>query len=1224
MKAVLKKIRYIAALILSISFYSLTYAQNYLEFVENKGQWDKQIDFKGDMNNGSFALQKTGYRFLLHSNDDLNKRAAYFHGHLHNTTEQKSTNNSEQNENYIVHSHVYEVKFLNANPNPIIISEKPLDSYNNYFIDNNPEKWASNCKIYNTITYKNIYPNIDVRYYTNESNLKYDFIVNPGGNVNDILLHFEGADKLKLSKGNLIISTSVQTVTETAPYTYIINNNGKQEVACSFELKGNIVRFKLNKEVDKNATLVIDPTLIFSTFTGSTGDNWGYTATYDGLGNFYAGGIVLASGFPVSNGAFQTSYQGGVNTGEGAGFDIGIMKFNASGSNRIYATYLGGSIGNEQPHSLVVDSENNLIVAGRTSSGTTFPTTLPTYGAGGAWDIILTKFNATGTALINSRRIGGSGNDGVNIKPKYPTGSGNGAITIRRNYGDDARSEVIVDANNNIYLASCTQSDDFVTTAGAAQTVKGSTPANGIYQDGVIIKTSPDLSNVIFSTLFGGIGDDAAFVLAINPSNQNIYIAGGTASTDLPGDKTGVIFQTNQGGADNVDGFVTILKNDGTQFLKTSYIGTNGIDIVFGIQFDKFSYPYIMGTTTGNWPVINATYSQTNGKQFVSKLQPDLSNWVFSTVFGTNQSSPNISPVAFLVDRCENIYVSGWGGGINAEPSVNYVPNQSTVGLPVTADAIKSNSDGSDLYFFVLEKNAKSLLYGSFFGQNDNAATIGEHVDGGTSRFDRNGVIYQSVCANCGGGATFPTTPGSWSPNNGTGGARCNLAAIKIAFNFAGVGSAVQSSVNGVRDTSGCVPLTVTFKDTIANGVKYVWSFGDGSTDATTTVAHVQHTYNAVGDYPVRLISIDSNTCNIADTSYTTLRVRNDDAFPNFTPTRLLPCNDLSYSFTNTSSFPPGKPFKNNSFKWDFDDGTTLVTGAQTVTHSFPAAGNYNVKLILNDTNYCNSPDTVKKSLRVAPQVIAKFQTANAGCLPYKATITNTSTAGTNFIWNFGDGSPVSTTINPTHTYTTSGTFMIKLIAIDSGTCNIKDSTTFTINVSPNPKAAFTYNPNPPQINLPVNFTNNSIGGNNFTWIFGDGDSVKTTSITTPVQHLYNATKLYNTCLIATNNYNCKDTTCTQIQARIVPSVGVPNAFTPNGDGVNDVIYVQGFGIQRMVWRIYNRWGKLLFTGISLARGWDGKYNGELQPQDVYNYVLDVKFSDGTTKVLKGDITLLK
>lgn len=115
------------------------------------------------------------------------------------------------------------------------------------------------------------------------------------------------------------------------------------------------------------------------------------------------------------------------------------------------------------------------------------------------------------------------------------------------------------------------------------------------------------------------------------------------------GDKTNVLFSSNQGGGSNVDGFVSILKNDGSQFIKTTYMGTNGIDIVFGIQFDKFSYPYIMGITTGNWPVIAANYSQTNGKQFISKLQPDLSGFIFSTKFGTNQSSPNISPVAFLV-----------------------------------------------------------------------------------------------------------------------------------------------------------------------------------------------------------------------------------------------------------------------------------------------------------------------------------------------------------------------------------------------------------------------------------------------------------------------------------------------------------------------------------------------------------------------------------------------
>lgn len=1189
-------------------------AQSYLEFVENKGQWDEKINFKGELINGAFALQQTGYRLLMYNNEDLKKRNEFFHGHAHSDASKNETNHSTPKD-FNFRSHVYEVKFLNANATPTISAEKPLSSYNNYYIGNDKSKWASGCKIYHAITYQNIYPNIDIRYYTNDNHLKYDFIVRPGGNVQDIVLYFEGVDKLKISKGNLIIKTSVGEIKESAPYSYQISENGKQEVTCNYELRGNILRFNVKENIDANATLVIDPTLIFSTFTGSTADNWGYTATYDNDGNFYAGGIVFGSGFPVSNGAFLTAFQGGLPGSQGA-FDIGIMKFNATGSNRIYATYLGGA-GNEQPHSLVVDKNNNLIVAGRTNSAN-YPTTLTSYGPTGGWDIILTKLNFAGTALVNSIKIGGSGDDGVNIKPK----SESGLITIRRNYGDDARSEVIVDDNDNIYLASSTQSVNFPTTNNAAQTVRGATNADGRYQDGVVIKTNATLDNIIFSTLFGGNNDDAAFVLALNPTNNNIYVAGGTASTDLLGDKTGVLFPNNQGGAENVDGFVTILSNDGTQIIKTSYMGTNGVDIVFGIQFDKKGFPYIMGTTTGSWTVKNAIYTQANGKQFISKLQPNLSDWVYSTVFGTNSSSPNISPVAFLIDRCENVYVSGWGGDINSQ--MGYVPNQSTAGLAVTTDAIKKVTDGTDLYFFVMEKNAQSLLYGTFFGQNDHTGTIGEHVDGGTSRFDKSGAIYQSVCANCGGQTVFPTTPGSWSPNNGTGGINCNLAAIKIAFNFAGVGSGVQSSVKGVIEASGCVPLQVTFTDTIANAQQYVWQFGDGSPNVTTTAPTVQHTYNAVGTYSVRLVSIDSNSCNIADTSYTTLKVRNDDAFPAFTITRLLPCQDLKYTFTNTTVPPVGKPFKNTSFTWDFGDGTKLVSGAQPATHTYTTAGNYTVKLILNDTNYCNSPDTAQQLLRVSPSVKANFTTNNAGCVPYTAQFNNTSTAGTDFIWSFGDGSPVSTAINPSHIYTSGGNYTVKLVAIDTGTCNKKDSTTFTIAISPNPSSSFSFNPNPPDVNTPVNFVNTSSGGNKYTWHFGDGDSVVTNNYTAAINHQYTSTQTYNACLVVTNSFNCKDTSCTPIKARVTPLVGVPNAFTPNGDGKNDVLYVQGFGISKMVWRIYNRWGKLLFTGISLGRGWDGKYKGELLPQDVYHYTLDVEFSDGTKNTIKGDITLLR
>ncbi len=133
-----------------------------------------------------------------------------------------------------------------------------------------------------------------------------------------------------------------------------------------------------------------------------------------------------------------------------------------------------------------------------------------------------------------------------------------------------------------------------------------------------------------------------------------------------------------QGGV--TDGFITQIKNDGSAIVRTTFQGTPGNDMVYGIQFDKKGFPYIMGTTTGNWPVVSATFSNANSKQFISKLKPDLSpTYIYSTIFGTASSVPNLSPVAFLVDRCENVYVSGWGGGINTERGY---PTAGTTGFP--------------------------------------------------------------------------------------------------------------------------------------------------------------------------------------------------------------------------------------------------------------------------------------------------------------------------------------------------------------------------------------------------------------------------------------------------------------------------------------------------------------------------------------------------------------
>jgi hypothetical protein len=196
-----------------------------------------------------------------------------------------------------------------------------------------------------------------------------------------------------------------------------------------------------------------------------------------------------------------------------------------------------------------------------------------------------------------------------------------------------------------------------------------------------------------------------------------------------------------------IDGFVTAVANNGGSILRSTCVGTGAYDQIYGIQFDRLGYPYITGQTLGSWPIINAQYSVPNARQFISKLEPDLSNYVYSTTFGTaNASLPNISPTAFLVDRCENVYVSGWGG--NGLGNFTFA---GTLGLPVTADAINNppynspqQTDGKDFYFFVLKKNATSQLFGSFFGENA-AAGVPDHVDGGTSRFDANGVIYQAM-----------------------------------------------------------------------------------------------------------------------------------------------------------------------------------------------------------------------------------------------------------------------------------------------------------------------------------------------------------------------------------------------------------------------------------------------------------------------------------------------
>ncbi|HMC99475.1 MAG TPA: PKD domain-containing protein, partial [Ferruginibacter sp.] len=590
-------------------------------------------------------------------------------------------------------------------------------------------------------------------------------------------------------------------------------------------------------------------------------------------------------------------------------------------------------------------------------------------------------------------------------------------------------------------------------------------------------------------------------------------------------------------------------------------------------------------------------------------------------VFGTSSSVPNLSPVAFLVDRCQNVYVSGWGGGINIQ---KLFPSAGTSGMPeVNPIAGIPQADGADFYFFVLEKNAQSQFFGSHFGQYGG---VGDHVEGGTSRFDANGIIYQAVCANCGRGVAFPTTPGVWAPTNGSN--NCNEALVKIEMNFAGVGASVKATINGFVDTIGCVPLTVNFTDTLAKGKMYIWEYNDPSNPKRDTtfapINNTSHTYNNVGSYKLMLISIDSTTCNIADTAYVTVRVGNNDVNTDFIFTKLDSCNSLRYQFTNTTTavIPT---YTNKTFLWDFGDGSAkLRTGFGPVIHTFPSVGSYNITLIVDDTTFCNEPDSATKTLRINPNVVAKFTTPAVGCAPYNAPFTNTSLGGTDFYWEFGDGTPFTLNNNPTFTYLYNnvGTYNVRLVAIDTSTCNkIDTSKYFTITVLPAPTAQFNYTPNPPTPNTQTTFINQSSNGaTHYLWDFGDSE---TSSDVNPI-HQYNATGTYHATLYAFNAANCVDSVSRDIPIVIVPLLDVPNAFTPGRFGKNATVNVLGFGIGKMDWRIYNRQGQVVFKTTDRKEGWDGTYKGVLQPLEVYTYTLDVEFTDGQKLRKTGDITLLR
>ena len=782
-------------------------------YVQNKGQWHEQVLFKVEAQNGIGYVDKTGFTFSMLEDN--------FYTNLHDWL-----GNSELP--HIGKAHAIKINFLGGNMNQVALTGNDAGTTDNFFIGNDPQKWAENVRGYDRVKIPNVYPGIDVEFASNQSNLKYDFILAPNVNPNLIQVAFSGQDELYILDGSLVAKTSLGDFTEVAPYAYQIDADGKQiRVSCDFVLSGNVVSYYFPEGYDSSRPLIIDPEIAFSTYIGSTTNSFGFTASYDNAGNLYAGAVVFGASYPTTAGAYQINFGMGV-------VDCGISKFSSDGTELLYSTYIGGQ-GNEAPHSLIVNDNNELYILGTTSSAN-FPVSAGAFQsnhAGGAnivavgfsyeigSDIFIAKLNGNGNALLASTYIGGSGNDGL----------GTGTV-LEKNYGDQFRGEIVVDAAGNAYVATVTASSDFPIVNGFSTNIGGAL-------SGVIFKLSSNLQTLIWSTFSGGNSAESAMSLQLAPDNS-VYFTGGTTSAELP--VTTGAYQSEK--SSGVDGYIGHISADGSQLLACTYNGTTGFDQNYFVQLDTEGFVYVVGQTTGAYPVSEGVYANPNSGQYIQKFSSDLTTSIWSTTIGSGSGGIDISPSAFLVSNCGQIYLSGWGGAINSTGSTNI--------LPVTSNAFQSTTDGEDFYLMVLEPDATDLLYGTFFG----GSLSPEHVDGGTSRFDKNGTVYQAVCAGCFGNNDFPTQPGVWSQTNGSN--ACNLGVFK--FNLSAVNAVAQADAPDVI----CPGTVFNLVNQSVGADTFLWDMGDGftSTDEETT-----YSFDNPGTYTIKLYAEDSQGCLSSDST---------------------------------------------------------------------------------------------------------------------------------------------------------------------------------------------------------------------------------------------------------------------------------------------------------------------------------------------------------------------
>jgi len=312
-------------------------------------------------------------------------------------------------------------------------------------------------------------------------------------------------------------------------------------------------------------------------------------------------------------------------------------------------------------------------------------------------------------------------------------------------------------------------------------------------------------------------------------------------------------------------------------------------------------------------------------------------------------------------------------------------------------------------------------------------------------------------------------------------------------------------------------------------------------------------------------------------------------------------------------------------WEWDMGDGTLYTQGS--VTHTYDEAGSFTVALTATDASGCT--DTFSNTVVVTPIPIAAFSGEPLqGCAPLSTAFENMGTSvGATCLWQFGDGNSSTDCNGPVHLYQNAGCYDVTLTVTEAG-CFSTMTVPQMVCVDPVPVADFSITPNPVLTTSPrVLYLDASVGAQSYAWSFVGGSPESSTDPSVGVDYAGMEPGDYEVCLAVANSAGCTDTLCRTLILRDELRVYVPNSFTPDGDGINDVFIpvMLGFDPDVYLLSIFNRWGELIFQTKDPAVGWDGTVSGTKAQDGVYVWKLRAKTSIGAeVKDYTGHVTLLR